>query len=206
MSTEKDDGPRFFTTSEVASYCAVTNDGVLKWIKAGKMRAFTTPGGHYRVSTDDFRSFLDQYDIPVDEPFFNGDPAGHTIVVVDDDPTIRRIVRRYLEEVDSELIIEEASDCYDAGIKIGALQPDLVILDLMIPHLDGVALCKSIRRNRKTRSTKVLAITGSPDQEHASRVYEAGADLCLLKPLQFEHFRMEVTRMLESIASRNADA
>ena len=57
---ENDEGRRFFTTSEVAKYCAVTNDGVLKWIKSGKLRAFSTPGGHYRVSSEDFREFLEQ--------------------------------------------------------------------------------------------------------------------------------------------------
>ena len=54
MAHESEDGRRFFTTSEVAKYCAVTNDGVLKWIKSGKLRAFSTPGGHYRVSAEDF--------------------------------------------------------------------------------------------------------------------------------------------------------
>ena len=60
MATDQEDGRRFFTTSEVARYCAVTNDGVLKWIKSGKLRAFSTPGGHYRVSAEDFRSVLEQ--------------------------------------------------------------------------------------------------------------------------------------------------
>ncbi len=201
MFSEKDEGPRFFTTSEVAAYCAVSNDGVLKWIKAGKMRAFTTPGGHYRVSAEDFRNFLDRYDIPVEEPFFHRYPREHTVLVVDDDPNIRQIVRRLLGEVDGELTIEEAGDGYEAGIKIGILLPDLVILDLMMPHVDGIALCKSIRSNPKTESAKVLAITGFPDQDNVKRVYEAGADLCLIKPLQFEHFRLEVIRMLDAVAN-----
>ena len=201
MFSEKDEGPRFFTTSEVAAYCAVSNDGVLKWIKAGKMRAFTTPGGHYRVSAEDFRIFLDRYDIPVEEPFFQRYPRERTVLVVDDDPNIRQIVRRLLEEVDGELTIEEAGDGYEAGIKIGALLPDLVILDLMMPHVDGIALCKSIRSNPKTESAKVLAITGFPDQDNVKHVYEAGADLCLIKPLQFEHFRLEVTRMLDAVTN-----
>ena len=68
MASENDQGRRFFTTSEVANYCAVTNDGVLKWIKSGKLRAFSTPGGHYRVSAEDFRAFLEKYDIPSTSP------------------------------------------------------------------------------------------------------------------------------------------
>src|SRR5512140_3962414 len=123
MGSESENGRRFFTTSEVARYCAVTNDGVLKWIKSGKLRAFSTPGGHYRVAMDDFRSFLQKFDIPIDEAFFKGAQKTRTVLVVDDEADIREIVRRILSEVEPGLRIEEAVDGYDAGIKIGSLRP-----------------------------------------------------------------------------------
>ena len=110
MASDNDQGRRFFTTSEVASYCAVTNDGVLKWIKSGKLRAFSTPGGHYRVSAEDFRAFLEKYEIPIDETFFSGGERQRTVLVVDDEPNIRDIVQRLLKEMDSGLRIEEACD------------------------------------------------------------------------------------------------
>ena len=120
MASENDQGRRFFTTSEVANYCAVTNDGVLKWIKSGKLRAFSTPGGHYRVSAEDFRAFLEKYEIPIDESFFRGGERKRTVLVVDDEPNIRDIVQRLLKEMDANLRIEEACDGYEAGIKIGS--------------------------------------------------------------------------------------
>jgi len=196
MNSENEGGRRFFTTSEVAKYCAVTNDGVLKWIKSGKLRAFSTPGGHYRVSAEDFRAFLEKYDIPVDEGFFAGDQRDRSVLVVDDEPNIREIVRRLLNELEPELRIEEACDGYEASIKIGSMQPDLVILDVMMPRVDGISLCRSIRDNPKTRHIKVLAITAFPEQDNVKKMYDAGADLCLIKPLQFEHFRLEVMRLL----------
>lgn len=196
MASEGESGRRFFTTSEVAGYCAVTNDGVLKWIKSGKLRAFSTPGGHYRVSAEDFRSFLEKFDIPVDESFFRGSQRSRSVLVVDDEPNIREIVRRLLGELDPELKVEEACDGYEAGIKIGSLQPDLVIMDVMMPRVDGISLCKSIRENPKTANVKVLAITAFPEQDNVKKMYDAGADLCLIKPLQFEHFRLEVIRLL----------
>ena len=196
MASEGENGRRFFTTSEVAGYCAVTNDGVLKWIKSGKLRAFSTPGGHYRVSAEDFRSFLEKYDIPVDESFFSGDRKERSVLVVDDEPNIREIVRRLLKELEPELRVEEACDGYEASIKIGSMQPDLVIMDVMMPRVDGISLCKSIRDNPKTQGIKVLAITAFPEQDNVKKMYDAGADLCLIKPLQFEHFRLEVMRLL----------
>src|SRR5262249_17434374 len=110
MGSIEENGRRFFTTSEVARYCAVTNDGVLKWIKSGKLRAFSTPGGQYRVSSDDFREFLQKYDIPIDESFFSGASKSRSVLVVDDEPDIREIVRRVLKEMEPNLRIEEASD------------------------------------------------------------------------------------------------
>ncbi|MBD3868821.1 MAG: response regulator [Acidobacteria bacterium] len=198
MSNENgnENGRRFFTTSEIARYCAVTNDGVLKWIKSSKLRAFSTPGGHYRISAEDFRAFLERFDMPVDESFFRGSRKERTVLVVDDERDIRDIVRRLLEELDVDLKIEEAQDGYEAGIKIGNLQPDLVIMDLMMPKVDGFQLCRSIRENDETRGVKVLAITAFPEQDNVKKMYDAGADLCLIKPLQLEHFKLEVMRLL----------
>ena len=205
MSSENN-GRRFFTTSEVAHYCAVTNDGVLKWIKSGKLRAFSTPGGHYRISAEDFRSFLEKYDIPVDEAFFQGTKRQRSVLVVDDEPNIREIVRRLLQDLDEDLHVEEACDGYEAGIKVGSLQPDLVIMDVMMPRVDGISLCRSIRENAKTQNIKVLAITAFPEQDNVKKMYDAGADLCLIKPLQFEHFRLEVIRLLNEAVGSPAAA
>ncbi|HXV76094.1 MAG TPA: response regulator [Candidatus Polarisedimenticolaceae bacterium] len=195
-----EEGRRFFTTSEVARYCAVTNDGVLKWIKSGKLRAFSTPGGHYRVSAEDFRAFLEQFDIPIDESFFRGSSRQRSVLIVDDEPDIREVVRRWLKELDEELRVEEACDGYEAGIKIGSMQPDLVILDVMMPRVDGISLCRSIKDNPKTEAVKVLAITAFPEQDNVRKMYDAGADLCLIKPLQMEHFRLEVIRLMNEAA------
>lgn len=196
MTSESESGRRFFTTSEVARYCAVTNDGVLKWIKSGKLRAFSTPGGHYRVAMDDFRAFLGKFEIPIDETFFNGEHRTRTVLVVDDEEDIRNIVRRVLSELEPGMKIEEAADGYEAGIKIGSLHPDLIVMDVRMPRVDGLSLCRSIRQNPKTQGIKILAITAFPEQDVIRRMYDAGADLCLIKPLQMEHFRLEVLRLL----------
>ncbi len=183
----------------------MTNDGVLKWIKSAKLRAFSTPGGHYRVSAEDFRAFLEKFDIPVDEAFFQGGSRDRSVLVVDDEPNIREIVRRLLNELEPGLKVEEACDGYEAGIKIGSLHPDLIIMDVMMPRVDGISLCRSIRDNTKTRHIKVLAITAFPEQDNVKKMYDAGADLCLIKPLQFEHFRLEVVRLLNE-AGRGGSA
>ena len=150
-----------------------------------------------------FREFLQRYDMPIDESFFRGTKRQRTVLVVDDEPDIREIVSRVLKELDDDMKIEEAADGYEAGIKIGSLAPDLVIMDLLMPRVDGLSLCRSIRENPETRTVKVLAITAVPEQDNVKKMYDAGADLCLIKPLQLEHFKLEVVRLLHE-AERSA--
>ena len=61
------------TASDVARYCGVTSVTVSRWIRGDKLRAYTTPGGHYRVRKQDFREFLESSGLPVDERYFSRD-------------------------------------------------------------------------------------------------------------------------------------
>lgn len=196
---------RFFTTSEIARHCEVSNDGVLKWIKAGKLRAFATPGGHYRVSTEDFRAFLEHYDFPLfDEP----ERRETRILVVDDEKTMREILRRRLHAIDPDWKIDEARDGYEAGILIGSRRPDVVILDLMMPRMDGISLCRSIREQPETAQIAIVVVTGAADPELRKRALAAGANVCLSKPIDFERLQREIRRYLRDgrLARRTGSA
>lgn len=58
------------TTSDVARYCRVSRSSVSRWIKQGKLRAFAMPGGHYRISHQEFKGFLTKYGMPIFEEYF----------------------------------------------------------------------------------------------------------------------------------------
>jgi len=188
---------RLLTTSEVAQYCQVTNDGVVKWIKAKKLKAYSTPGGHYRIRKSDFKDFLGRYGMPVDANFFTEEKK--RILVVDDESTIVEVISQALGDAQA-FQVNTAHDGYEAGLKIGTFRPDLIILDIMMPHMDGIEVCKRIKGDPDTETIKVVAITGHPEQGNIDRAYRSGADLCLMKPLQIEHLRREVARLLEQAA------
>lgn len=188
---------RLLTTSEVAQYCQVTNDGVVKWIKAKKLKAYSTPGGHYRIRKSDFKDFLGRYGMPVDPNFFAEEKK--RILVVDDESTIVEVISQALGDAQT-FQVSSACDGYEAGLKIGTFKPDLIILDIMMPHMDGIEVCKRIKGNPDTEGIKVVAITGHPEQGNIDRAYRSGADLCLMKPVQIEHLRREVSRLLEQAA------
>ena len=205
MATSGPAQRRFFTTTEVARYCEVSNDGVLKWIKAGRLRAFSTPGGHYRISAEDFREFLNHYAFPIQEAFFyeaSTQPPARRVLIVDDEADQREFTRRGLRKTEPGWILEEAADGYGAGIKIGTFRPDLILLDLQMPGVDGLSLCRSIRSNPDTHRVRIIALTGDPREEIATRAEAAGADLCLTKPLELKRLRSEITRLFERRSPR----
>ncbi len=187
---------KLLTTSEVAAYCQVTNDGVVKWIKAKKLRAYSTPGGHYRIRKSDFKEFLERYGMPVDHDFFADERK--KILVVDDEVTALETISRALGGDAAGFSIHSARDGYEAGLKIGTFKPDLIILDVMNSHMDAVEVCKRIKLDPDTEGIKVVAVMGQPEQGAMERAYKVGADLCLTKPLQADHLKKEVSRLLEA--------
>ena len=188
---------RLLTTSEVAAYCQVTNDGVVKWIKAKKLRAYSTPGGHYRIRKSDFKEFLERFGMPVDSEFFAEERK--KILVVDDEANILELITRALGTDGSGFSILSAKGGYEAGLRIGTFKPDLIILDVAAPHMDGVDVCKRIKLDPDTEGIKVVALTGLPEQGFMEKAYKVGADLCLMKPLQVENLKKEVARLLEAV-------
>jgi len=188
---------RLLTTSEVANYCQVTNDGVVKWIKARKLKAYSTPGGHYRIRKSDFKEFLGRYGMPLDPEFFSEEKK--RILIVDDEPTILDVLTQALGDL-ATYQVTSARDGYEAGLKIGTFRPDLVILDVMMPQMNGIEVCKRIKANPDTETIKIVAITGHPEEGNLDKAYRSGADLCLIKPLQMDHLRREVSRLLDQVS------
>jgi excisionase family DNA binding protein len=186
--------PRFFTTSEVARYCAVSNDGVLRWIKAGKLRGFATPGGHYRIPADAFREFLERFEIPVQEEFFGSDTGAPRLLIADDDEGRRAEIRKQVERADDRIVVLESAAGYDAGIGLGALAPDVVVLDLGSNAAGAIELCRSVRANHATRGVRVVLLVGSATE--AKTGYAAGASACLSRPLNVEELRHELGSLL----------
>ena len=187
-------GKRALSTGEVAKYCGVSPVSVFNWIRAGKIKAYSTPGGQYRVPREEFLAFLRSYKMPIPPEF--EEARGKRILVVDDEPSIVSLVVRALSQEGSDYEFETAGGGYEACIKIGHYKPDLVILDLFMPDYDGFAVCGEIKRNPDTRGVRILAITAFPDPKNIDRVMEAGADGCMAKPLDLHALRQKTAELL----------
>ncbi|NIR15773.1 MAG: response regulator, partial [Desulfobacterales bacterium] len=169
-----------YTTGEVAALSHVTINAVKKWINSGKLEAFKTPGGHFRIKRDDFRDFISKYRLHVKESAY---PEKRKILIIDDDKSMVMYLKRALESSKEDFYeIETAGDGYDALIKVGSFKPELIVLDIRMPRIDGLEVCKRLRSDEKTRGIKILAITGFGDGDQGN-IIEAGADNCLSKPM-----------------------
>jgi excisionase family DNA binding protein len=184
------------TTGDVASHCHVSQETVANWINGGQLKAYKTPGRHRRIRLGDFREFLVEHGMPPLGPSPSA-PSQRRVLVVDDDPAVVKLIVRLLEKND-RCETATAADGFEAGIQIARFRPDLVILDLMMPHLDGFKVCSSIRLAPETSDLAVLVVTGYDDDENLQRAREAGADYCMTKPLSMESLSKKVDELLES--------
>jgi excisionase family DNA binding protein len=178
------------TTGDVAAHCHVTYETVNAWIKAGKLKSFTTPGRHHRIAVEDFRQFLETYHLPPYQP-----ANGYRVLVVDDTPEVVRMLCRLLQRRFG-CEVATAVDGFEAGLQVAAFQPDLVILDLRMPQLDGFQVCRRLKSRPETRRTKVLVLTGFATADNIRRMAECGADDWLAKPFDPEELKRRVGALL----------
>jgi excisionase family DNA binding protein len=182
---------RFLTTGEIARYCAVSHLTVTNWIRAGKLFASRTPGGHNRIRREDLLGFLIEHDFPVPKELAK---EGKQILVVDDERGLAEIMAQTLREDGYQVSI--AFDGYEAGLQMATLRPDLLVLDLIMPGLDGFAICQRVKANPEGKPTKIIAMTGFVQEGNLAKAIECGADLCLAKPFQLQTLREMVVKLL----------
>ncbi len=187
---------RFLTTGEVAQYCQVSPVTIFRWIREGKLPAHSTPGGHYRVRATDLLAFLAKHSIPVDTELRRAVAGEKRILVVDDEQAIVETVVRNLQRLGPQFRFATAFNGFEAGRQLALFSPDLIVLDLMMPGVDGLDVCRQVRGDPSTRHIKILVVTGYSSAEYLEAAREAGADDCLPKPFSGEELRDRVRRLL----------
>jgi two-component system response regulator MprA len=110
------------------------------------------------------------------------------VLIVDDDEALRDSVVTFFGR-DPRIEVRQAADGFSAGRLVAEFQPDVVILDLLMPGLDGFAVCRSIRSSRRSRHTRILVLTAFASEENVRRATECGADICLAKPVELDELK-----------------
>jgi len=183
----------FFTIPQAAKFCSVSRVTFWRWVKSGKLKAYLTPGGQYRIRKEDLKEFIrgKMGHLPQAEVF-----EEKKILIVDDDHAVQEVLINMLTPGGYQ--IEMASDGFEAGVKTVQFKPDLMILDLFMPGMDGFEVCKQIKGNSSTSHIKILAYTGYDTQENKDRIMQAGADGYMAKPVG----RSTLLKNLEDLLTR----
>lgn len=172
---------QFLTSHEVSTLLQVNPSSVNKWVNEGRIPAFRTPGGHRRIRTADLVEFLSAHQMPIPRDL----DRRRRLLVVDDDKrylaSLKRLTRAHAGSVDLELV----DNGIDALVRVGAFKPHLIVLDVFMPEVDGVEVCRRLKVNEDTRDIDVLVTSGNLTSEIERKARAAGATDCLHKPVRF---------------------
>lgn len=172
---------KVLSTSEVARMLGVAVGSVANWIDQGELKAGKTPGGHRRIQAADVVKFLKAHRLPIPEELGGSAPK---VLIVDDEKAVAKLLALEIIEKYPDYDVRQANDGFAAGEIVGRWTPDVVILDLKMPGMDGYEVCRRIKANEETQDTVVIAITAEPSPSAEQRILEAGATVLLSKPLQ----------------------
>jgi excisionase family DNA binding protein len=178
-----------YTTHEVSRLLHVNPRSVINWIEQNLLPSYRTPGGHRRIRREDLLAFLRKHQIPTPASLVDGK---FSVLIVDDEDEIVTIVKTYFQR-QGGYEVSSASDGITALIEVGRVKPDLLILDIMIPGVDGVEVCRRIKAG-STNKTAIIAVSGMADSE--KKILEAGADAFMSKPVDLDKLYAEARRLL----------
>jgi two-component system response regulator VicR len=180
------------TTGDVARYCQVSPVTVFRWVKNGKLKAYTTPGGHYRIRKGDFHVFLKESGMPIREFFF--DYGARRVLVVSSEPQIAGFIVGSLREDRRLYEVATATDTIEAGLQLAMFKPELIILDatLVGPRVPDV--CGIMKNMSPVQPLKILLIAATNQAEAAA--LESCADDCLCPPVGHPGLRSKVEHLL----------
>lgn len=176
MDKKLENPKQYLTPNEVAERLMVSPVTVRHWALDGKLPFETTPGGHRRFLLRDVEAFASGRDRPAKQEAMR-------ILLVDDNQALVGYLAELFDILPQDIVTEQAYDGFEAGRKLAEFRPHAVVMDVMMPGLNGMEVCRSIKNAPATADVRVVMMTGYPSQENTQQALEAGAAACLAKPL-----------------------
>lgn len=181
---------------QAAQICRVTPRTINNWIRAGKLKAYATPGGHFRIWPADLREFLEANKMDIEFEFTGVHPK--RILVIDDDEAYAEMIREVLRDKIEGCEVTISRDGYEALILLGEFKPELVVLDLMMPGIDGFKVLELIASRKVNYPVKVLVLSGNLSSAAVERLKRSRADHWLSKPVSVAELLHSVLNLLSN--------
>lgn len=172
-----------YTTHDISRLLQVDPSTVSKWIDRGILFAFRTPGGHRRVRSGDLRSFLIAHQMPVPDELGSGTVQ---LLVVDDEKPVLDAVKRAFKPYANQVDVVTTTSGVEAILLVSEGKPHGMLIDLNMPDLDGLEVCRRIRSRKALEGVRLITMTARHSQEVADQSLKAGAIACLPKPVDVQ--------------------
>ncbi len=185
-------GKKIFTTGEAAKVCKVSQQTIIRCFDSGRLNGFRVPGSKFRrIPREELLRFMRTNDIPLDAL----EGGIKRVLIVDDDDQIVSLLEEVLGE-DGRFEVKTASTGYDAGLLTESFRPHLVILDYMLPDINGNVVCERIRSRDELADTRIVIVSGVVQEEEIAGLRSAGADDFIRKPFDVDELIERVSSML----------
>ncbi|MHC4647133.1 MAG: response regulator [Planctomycetota bacterium] len=182
-----------FTTGEAAEICKVSQQTIIRCFDAGRLDGFRIPGSKFRrIPRESLVKFMKNNSIPLD----NLASGKKKILIVDDDDEIIELMVDILSR-DSKFDIRTASTGYDAGILTQQFHPDLILLDYMLPDVNGNIVCQTIKRNPEFENIRIIIISGVVKEDEIEQLLKSGAEDFVRKPFEIDELMGKITGVLQ---------
>ena len=182
-----------FTTGEAASICKVSQQTIIRCFDAGRLEGFRVPGSRFRrIPLKNLVRFMKDNNIPLDTI----ESGKRKILIVDDDSEIVELLEDVLER-DGRFEIKTASSGYEAGIATQQFRPELILLDYMLPDVNGNVVCQTIRRNPEFENIKIIIISGVVKQDEIAQLLKSGAEDFVRKPFNITELTDKIAFVLQ---------
>lgn len=183
-----------FTTGEAAEICNISQQTIIRCFDSGRLDGFRIPGSRFRrIPRENLIKFMKDNGIPLDN--LNSEKSGKVkVLIVDDDAEIIELMVDVLSR-DGRFEIRTASSGYDAGLQTEQFRPDVIILDYMLPDVNGNIVCRTIKSNPDFESIKIIIVSGVANPDEVQELLDAGAIDFLKKPFNIAEL---VNRILEA--------
>jgi excisionase family DNA binding protein len=182
-----------FTTGEAADVCKVSQQTIIRCFDSGKLGGFRIPGSRFRrIPRENLLKFMKLNGIPLD----NLDSGRRKILVVDDDAEIVDLIKDIFSR-DGRFEIATASSGYDAGVMTHQFRPDVILLDYMLPDVNGNIVCQTIKHNPEFEDIKIIIVSGVVKQDEIDQLLRSGAEGFVKKPFSIDELVNKVCGVLQ---------
>ena len=182
-----------FTTGEAAKICKVSQQTIIRCFDNGQLKGFRVPGSKFRrIPREALYKFMRDNSIPTDAL----ESGKRKVLLVDDEVEIIEMLSKALED-DGRFEYRVAANGFDAGMMVKEYRPDLIILDVMLPDINGKEVCVRVRQDASLEEVRIICISGMVEEEKIAELKLAGADEFVRKPFDVDELIEKMCKQLE---------